>query len=156
MVSLAQLWLPILLSAVFVFLASSVIHMAFTYHNKEYHGLGNEDEVRAVLRKANAAPGLYFIPYCADMKQMDTPEMKQKWAEGPNVMLTVSPAGVPNMGPPVFRVVGCVAFLAYGFAYIPTSIWFKRPWSATGKDLLDALIYGLLTAGTFGWRWPVA
>ena len=63
MVSLAQLWLPILLSAVFVFLASSVIHMAFTYHNKEYHGLGNEDEVRAVLRKANAAPGLYFLGY---------------------------------------------------------------------------------------------
>ena len=28
-----QLWLPILLSAVFVFLASSVIHMALKWHN---------------------------------------------------------------------------------------------------------------------------
>ena len=54
----------------------------------------------------------------------------------------------------VFRVVGCTAFLGYGFAYIPTSIWFKRPWSATGKDLLDALVYGLLTGGAFGWLWP--
>jgi hypothetical protein len=34
------------------------------------------------------------------------------------------------------------------------SIWFGQPWSATVKDVLDGLIYGLLTAGVFGWLWP--
>ncbi|MDX2120092.1 MAG: hypothetical protein SF070_03400 [Gemmatimonadota bacterium] len=187
MVSLADLWAPILLSAFLVFLASSVIHMALKYHNKEYRGFSNEDEVRAAIRKGTPAPGLYFVPYCADMKDMGTPAMQQKMTEGPIAYVTVAPSGVPAMGPQlvqwflfsvvvsvvsaylasrtlaagtaylsVFRIAGCAAFLAYGFAYIPTTIWFKRPWSATLKDLFDALVYGLLTGGTFGWLWPQA
>jgi hypothetical protein len=51
----------------------------------------------------------------------------------------------------VFRVAGTVAFLANGIALIPESIWFGRPWSMTVKSLVDALIYGLLTGGVFGW-----
>jgi hypothetical protein len=53
----------------------------------------------------------------------------------------------------VFRVTGAVAFLAYGTAVIPESIWFGRPWSLTFKHLFDALIYALLTAGSFSWLW---
>ncbi|GBD32690.1 hypothetical protein HRbin33_01664 [bacterium HR33] len=54
----------------------------------------------------------------------------------------------------VFRVTGTVAFLGYGLALVQNSIWFGRNWAATSKSLLDALIYGLLTAGAFGWLWP--
>lgn len=54
----------------------------------------------------------------------------------------------------VFRLTGTVSWLAYGAAYFPDAIWFGRPWSAVGKNLFDALIYGLLTAGVFGWLWP--
>lgn len=54
----------------------------------------------------------------------------------------------------VFRVSGTVAWLAYGAAIIPESIWFARPWSSTVKWQVDALAYGLLTAGVFGWLWP--
>jgi hypothetical protein len=54
----------------------------------------------------------------------------------------------------VFRVAGTVSWLAYGFAMIPDSIWFGRPWSFTFKHLIDALVYALLTAGVFGWLWP--
>ena len=54
----------------------------------------------------------------------------------------------------VFRVTGTVAWLAYGTATVPDAIWFGRPWSGIGKGLLDALAYGLLTAGFFGWLWP--
>ena len=54
----------------------------------------------------------------------------------------------------VFRVTGTVAWLAYGAATIPDAIWFGRPWSVVVKGLLDALLYGLLTAGFFGWAWP--
>lgn len=54
----------------------------------------------------------------------------------------------------VFRITGTVAWLAYGAATVPDAIWFGRPWSAIGKNLFDALIYGLLTAGIFAWLWP--
>ena len=54
----------------------------------------------------------------------------------------------------VFRVVGTVAFLAYGTGHIPAAIWMGKPWSVTFKELFDGLLYGLVTAGTFGWLWP--
>jgi len=51
----------------------------------------------------------------------------------------------------VFRVAGCVAWIANGVAHIPESVWFGRPFSSTVKALFDALIYGLLAGGVFGW-----
>lgn len=54
----------------------------------------------------------------------------------------------------VFRITGTVAWLAYGAAVVQDAIWFGKPWSSTVKQLIDALIYGLLTAGVFGWLWP--
>jgi len=54
----------------------------------------------------------------------------------------------------VFQVAGAAAFVAYAAALWPLSIWFRRGWSLTFKGTLDGLIYGLFTAGTFGWLWP--
>jgi hypothetical protein len=55
---------------------------------------------------------------------------------------------------PVFRLAGCTAFVGYTLAQIPDSIWYKRSWGTTFKFIIDGLIYGLLTGGTFGWLWP--
>ena len=54
----------------------------------------------------------------------------------------------------VFQLTGTVAWLAYGTGIIPDAVWFGRPWSAVVKHLIDALAYGLLTAGVFSWLWP--
>jgi hypothetical protein len=54
----------------------------------------------------------------------------------------------------VFQVAGATAFVSYAAALWPLSIWFRRGWSLTFKGTLDGLIYGLFTAGTFGWLWP--
>jgi hypothetical protein len=54
----------------------------------------------------------------------------------------------------VFRVVGTGAFMAYFLGAVPESIWFGRPWKSLWLTGVDALIYALLTAGTFGWLWP--
>jgi hypothetical protein len=54
----------------------------------------------------------------------------------------------------VFRFAGTVAFVGYSLALWQQSIWFKRAWSTTIKSTIDGLLYGLLTAGTFGWLWP--
>ncbi len=95
---IAQLWMPILVSAVLVFVASSLIHMVFKWHNADYHKLANEDEVRAVLRAGSPTPAEYVIPHCADMKQMKNPEFVKKFEEGPVAMLTLRAPGPPKMG----------------------------------------------------------
>jgi hypothetical protein len=54
----------------------------------------------------------------------------------------------------VFRFVGTAAFMGYSLALLQNSIWYKRNWGTTLRSTLDGLLYGLLTAGTFGWLWP--
>ena len=54
----------------------------------------------------------------------------------------------------VFQVVGTAAFMAYAFAVVPTAIWKGVPWTVVWKEVFDGLVYGLLTAGAFGWLWP--
>jgi hypothetical protein len=54
----------------------------------------------------------------------------------------------------VFRVVGTVAFLAYSGSHVPGAIWWGRPLAGALKEVADGLLYGLLTAGAFGWLWP--
>jgi hypothetical protein len=62
------------------------------------------------------------------------------------------PAGADFMT--VFRFVAAVAFLAFGWAVVPFSIWFGHLWSTCAKYLLDALIYGLIVGAVFAWLWP--
>ena len=54
----------------------------------------------------------------------------------------------------VFHTVALIAFLAYAAGQLPAAIWMGKPWSIAAKEVLDGLIYGLVTAGAFGWLWP--
>ena len=99
MVSLAQLWLPVVVSAAAVFIASSVIHMVLKYHNSEYRKLPNEDEVRAALRSSAKEPGQYMIPHVADPKLFKDPAVAQKFVDGPIGIVTLRKPGPPAMGP---------------------------------------------------------
>ena len=54
----------------------------------------------------------------------------------------------------VFRFAGVTAFVGYALALWQNTIWFKRAWTTTLKSTIDGLVYGLLTAGVFGWLWP--
>ena len=98
MVSLTALWLPIVLSAVAIFIASSIIHMVFKYHNAEYSQLPDEDGVLAAMRSAKTSPGFYSVPYAGDMKEMGSPEMIEKYKAGPVGTVNINPSGTPEMG----------------------------------------------------------
>jgi len=185
MVSLAALWLPIVVSAVIVFVASSIVHMVIGHHRSDYKKLPNEDRVLEALRKEGISPGYYTFPHCANAKAMNEPAMIEKLKQGPVGAITVIPSGPPAMGKyltlwfvyclvvgvfvaylcgrtlgagthyiMVFRVAGTIAFVGYGLGHIINSIWMHAPWRMTIKHVLDGLVYGLLTAGTFGWLWP--
>jgi hypothetical protein len=98
MVSLASLWLPIVLSAVAVFVVSSVLHMVLTYHRSDYRPLPSEAETLASLRRLSLTPALYHFPYCPSSKEMGTAEMQAKLKEGPVGLLAVMPNGPMSMG----------------------------------------------------------
>ena len=93
MVALSALWIPILLSAVIVFVASSILHMVLPYHRSDYKKLPDEDKVVAVLRSAGlSGRGLYMFPYCTH-KEMKSPEMLERFKQGPVGTITVFPGG---------------------------------------------------------------
>lgn len=185
MVPITALWLPILLSGVFVFIASSILHMALTYHNSDYRKLPGEDDIMEAMRKAGVGPGDYMMPHGGGMEAMKDPAFVAKFTKGPVAVMTVMKCGSMSMAPQlaqwflyclvvsvfaayiagralepgahylaVFRFAGATAFVGYALAQWQDSIWYKRAWSTTIKNNIDGLIYGLLTAGTFGWLWP--
>jgi hypothetical protein len=98
MTSLASLWLPILVSSVFVFIVSSIIHMATPWHKNEYPKLPDEDRFRNAVGPLAIPPGDYMVPRCASMKEMGEPEFADKMAKGPVMVLTVLPNGPVTMG----------------------------------------------------------
>jgi hypothetical protein len=97
MVELHLLWLPILLSAVIVFVASSIIHMATPWHKGDYPRMENEDKVMDALRALAIPPGEYMVPRPASMKDMKSPEFTEKMKKGPVFILSMWKAGPPSM-----------------------------------------------------------
>ena len=142
--SLIALWLPILVAAILVFVASSLIHMVVGYHVADYGRVASEDAFMDAARTFNIPPGDYFVP-CPTRQGMRDPEFVAKHRKGPVVMMTVFPAGAMGMGrqlvmwfvyclvvgvfaahlatlaagpaaagPVIFHVTAIVAFIGYG------------------------------------------
>jgi hypothetical protein len=185
MVPITDLLVPILVSAVIVFVLSSIIHMVLGYHASDFRPVPNEDRVQDALRPFNLPPGDYILPRPGSMKEMSSPAYQEKCKKGPVAIMTVLPNGQGNMGAQlaqwflysvlvgvvsayvtgraagpgahyldVFRFAGCTAFLCYSMAYVPMSIWYKKSWGTTFRNMFDGFVYGLFTGGTFGWLWP--
>jgi hypothetical protein len=182
MVTLPMLWLPILVSAVIVFIASNVLWMMLPFwHRKDYGHLANDKPILDVL--SSTPSGQYMVPSVNWQKL--TAEEKAAIQKGPGALLLVRnpmsfsfgsklasffiynvvliaivgylAARALSVGaacPQVFRVVVTAGILAYSFITIPDTIWYGKPWSVTIKTIIDGIIYGLLIAGTFGWLWP--
>lgn len=182
---LMQLWMPIVVSAVVVWIASALAWMVLPHHRNDWKKAPNDDLLRQGIRAANLSPGVYFFPGCDGHGSHKDPEHQKKFAEGPVGLLTIFPPGnamggklaasfvfylivgvfvayitslsVPHGAPylKVFQVAGTAAVMAYAMGGIPHSIWFNRG-RALFTDLFDGIMYGLLTAGVFGWLWPKA
>jgi hypothetical protein len=184
MVPLASLWLPILLSAVVVFIASSLLHMVLSYHRNDFAKVPSEDAVLDALRPI--PPGDYMMPFATSPEMMKDPAFQEKAKRGPMAVLTIMQGDMQGsfkkalglwflyslvvsvfaayvagraLRPgteyaEVFRFVGTTAFLGYSLAMAQQSIWYAKKWSTTVKSMFDGLIYAMLTAGVFGWLWP--
>src|SRR5436190_9374278 len=98
MTSLLSLWLPIVLAAVLVFVASSIIHMLTPWHKSDYPKLPDEDRLLAGMRALAIPPGDYMIPCAGGAKEMKSPEFRAKLEQGPRVVMTVMSSGPFSMG----------------------------------------------------------
>jgi hypothetical protein len=180
---LSSLWLPILVSAVLVFVISSVIHMFLPWHKGDYRKIQDQDKVMDALRPLNIPPGDYMVPRCDSMGEMKTPEFKAKMQSGPVFIATFMKGEMAigrNMalwfiyllvisyftayvgahasilspvGAHSRRIMGITAFLGYGGALCQASIWYHRSWCATLRSLVDSVIYAAVTAATIAWLW---
>ncbi len=181
-----DLWLPIVISAVVVFIASFMAWMVFPHHKKDVLKLPDEAGFVEALKRYDIPAGTYMWPNCVDAAEMKSDEYKQRYKAGPWGSMTVQP-GQPNFGLnlalvfvfylvvgafvayitgqarapgaeylSVFQVAGASAFAAYCLGGLPNAIFFGRPVRAVFTDFIDGLVYALLTAGIFAWRWPDA
>ncbi len=180
---LVDLWLPILVSGVAVFIISALNWTVLPTHKTEFAGAKQEDALLAAL--AAEPPGRYVIPYMGrDGELMKSEEGRARLEKGPIAYITVQARGMPNMGKlmfqsfvsqvvisafvaylawhtvapgaeylHVFRVTGTAAFMACALGVISESIWFARPWKSFALHAWDALLYALVTGGVFGWLW---
>ena len=184
MTPLTALWLPILVAALGVFIASSIIHMATPWHHNDFKSVPDQDRVMDALRSFNLGPGDYVVPRPASRKDEASPEFAALLARGPIVAMTVLPGNVviaKNLVlwflycivvalcaayiagealPPgaaskkVFQFAGATAFIGFALGLWQQTIWYSRSWVTTLKSTLDGLIYGVVTAGVFAWLWP--
>jgi hypothetical protein len=121
MTSLVSLWLPILLSAVAVFIASSIIHMALPWHHGDYLRMPKETEVMEALHPFAIPPGDYMVPRPSSFAQMKEPEYQEKMRKGPVMVVTVRSGGLFSMGKPLALWFAYSLVVAIFAAYVACS-----------------------------------
>ena len=183
-VSLGELWLPVLIAAVAVFVASSVVWMVLPYHKADIRFMDNEEGFKEAIKPLDLAPGLYMYPNCADAKDMKSESYKERFEAGPWGVITVYP-GKPNFGANllktfvmyliisvfvaymvslaapagaeymrVFRIAATAGIMAHCLGGIVNDIFLGKPTRFVVTSLLDGVIYALVTAGVFAAMWP--
>lgn len=148
MIALLDLWLPILLSAVLVFVASSVIHMLLPIHKGDYEKLPAEDEVLELLRARDLRPGAYMFPMPSSMKEMGSPEMIQRYQRGPVGHMQVRPSGTPQIGKALGQWFAYCIAVAVIAAYVVTRSGLGA--GASGVDVFRVTGSAALLGFAFG------
>jgi hypothetical protein len=184
-VSVLDLWLPIVLAAVAVFVLAFLAWAVLPHHNSEIARLTDEDALLNDIRSKDISPGVYMFPWYGPKDRGD-PVKKKRHEAGPNGLLILWP-GPPNMGAnllkslifylvaaicvaylarlalsagaefrPVFRFTCAAAFLVYCLGLIPNMIWIGKTLKATTKSFIDGMAYAAATGLIFAWLWPAA
>ena len=177
---LLSLWLPIVLSAVALFFASFLSWTVLPFHKRDWVKLANEDEILKTARAINLAPGNYMFPGCATKDEMNSPEHRQKWEQGPRGVMTVF-SGM-NMGQnlaltftyflvisfciaylstlalprgasfmQVFRFVSTAGLLIFLSAIVQHAIWFR---CRIVGHVIESIAYAAIVGTIFGALWP--
>jgi hypothetical protein len=140
MTPLSALWLPILVSAVLVFIVSSIVHMLLPYHRADYREVPSEDAVMDALRKFRIPPGDYMLPCAGAPDRMRSPEFVDKMKKGPVAIMTVMESGPPAM------TANLVAWFAYSLVIGLFSGYIASRALSPGANYLDVFRFVGTTA----------
>lgn len=141
-----SLWLPVVVSAVAVFVVSAILHMVLKYHRADYKRLPDEEAVGAALRKDSPAPGLYVIPWCTDAAAMKDPAMQERYRRGPVGLVTLMKTGPPAMGKHLLLWFLFCLLVSFSVAYV-----LRHALAATDPALLALRIAGVVAFVGYGY-----
>ena len=184
MSELAGLSIPILLSAIAVFVISLAGRLLIGHHKADWNELPEEGDTMEFLRKSGIKPGCYIFPL-VHSKEHRTDELKEQRLEagpwgtihvwtsqgnlGSRLLQTftfhlvasffIAYLGTLAIEPgagflKAFQVTGTAGILAYAFGGVPNAIWFSRHVRPAVLDVVDGICFGLITGVVFGLLWP--
>lgn len=178
------LWLPIVLSAAAVWMLALVVWMMLPHHKQDFVGLPDEDGFMEYLRKSKIPPGNYGFPDARTRVAMQSDKVQQAWKDGPvghlsvwktpltmgdkmigtflvYLVVSVLIAYLTRVAIPgsagfakVFQVAATSGMLAYCFSSIPNAIWWGSYKRTIVANVIDGVLYGLVTGAIFAWLWP--
>ena len=109
-----SLWAPILVSAVLVFVASSLSQAVLPFHRHDFRQLPSESEVMETFRRAGVARGDYLFPRPANRQELASAGFREKYEKGPVGIVTVLPkGGLPMPRTMLLWFAYCVAVSAF-------------------------------------------
>ena len=182
MVSVIELWLPILVGAVIVFFGSAIIWMATPLHTPDIKPA--PEGLEKAVAELKMERGHYLFPMGGNgPKDMKDRAFMERFDRGPWGSITIS--GKPNfglnlartfavylvtlvfvayvtgqaLGPgaayfDVFRVAGAAAVLGFTFGGLPNDVFFAKPTRFVISGIIEAAILATLAAGAFAGLWP--
>lgn len=186
MVELTDLWLPILVASVCVFITSAVMWMALPHHKADIRALPPESPLPGAIASSGLSSGFYMFPHSEDCKNMKSPESQEKWKAGPWGTINILPSA-PGFGMnllktflaflvisvlvayvagaglgagaefvSVFRLVGIAALLGHCMGGLAHSFFMGKPARFIVTDFIDGVVYALVTGAVFAFMWPGA
>ncbi|MDA0657656.1 MAG: hypothetical protein O2931_01600 [Planctomycetota bacterium] len=177
---LANLWLPIVLSAVALFFASFLSWMILQLHKQDWIKIPQEDEFLAAVSRMGLPPGNYMFPACDTPEQMKSEEFQKKWKSGPSGVITIfsdvnmgknlgwtfvyflvvsfclaylATLGVrPGAGfMDVFRFVSTAGLMTFLSAIVPHAVWFH---CRIVGHVIESVVFAAIAGGIFAVFWP--
>lgn len=152
MTPLSALWLPIVLSAVAVFVLSSIIHMMTGLHKHDFLKAPDEARLSDAIRALDLPPGDYMVPKPSSMQDMKSPEFVERIKRGPNFMMTVFPGTWSGMGKQL------ALWFVFSLVVSLVAAWVAGTAVGPGADWHPVFHYAAITAfmGYAGALWPQA
>ena len=146
---LIDLWLPILINGVVLFVASFIAWVILPHHFGDKRKLDEEQKVMDLVRELNIPPGNYMFPYAKNKQEQGSAEFRERYVEGPRGILDVY--ATANMG---LNMVLTVVFFLITSAVIGYITHFTCPPGDAGVDFMRVFrvagTIGILTHGSSG------
>jgi hypothetical protein len=118
MVTIAALWLPIVVATVLVFVASNLVWMVLPHHKSDTRRLPDEAAATDALGKQGLTPGLYRFPWASSMAAMKDPAFVEKLERGPVGFITLVPNGPFDMGKAMGAWITYIVVIGVLVAYV--------------------------------------